>query len=112
MDLTAEAMNGALIVRVGEARLDAAIAIQFKDRMREILLQPAPSVVLDLAAVEFLDSSGLGALVAVMKSMAPGRKLELTGLSANVEKVFRLTRMDSVFSIRAAAPRGKMRDFG
>lgn len=112
MDLTAEAINGALVVRIGEARLDAAIAIQFKDRMREVLLQPAPRVVLDLAAVEFLDSSGLGALVAVMKGLAPGRKLELLGLSANVEKVFRLTRMDSVFAITPAAPRGGLRDAG
>lgn len=110
MNLSAEASNGALVVRLGEARLDAAIAIQFKDRMREILLQPSPLIVLDLSDVGFLDSSGLGAIVAVMKGLATGRKLALRGLTPNVEKVFRLTRMDSVFSIQTAAPQSGLRD--
>lgn len=99
MNLYAEARQGALVVSVREERLDAAIAIRFKDRMREVTSQPSARVVLDLSAVEFLDSSGLGAVVAVMKSLAPDRPLDLSGLSPNVERVFRLTRMDSVFTI-------------
>ena len=101
MNLYAEACEGALVVHLGEERLDAAIAIRFKDRMREITTQPARRVILDLSPVNFLDSSGLGAVVAVMKSLAPARQLELSGLSPNVEKVFRLTRMDSVFRIHS-----------
>lgn len=112
MKLSAEACDGALVVRLGEARLDAAIAIQFKDLMREVLLQPSPRVVLDLSDVGFLDSSGLGAIVSVMKGLSPGRQLELRGLTTNVEKVFRLTRMDSVFSIRANGPDTALRDAG
>ena len=54
---------------------------------------------LDLSRVGFLDSSGLGAVVAVMKLIGPNRKLELAGLTPNVDKVFRLTRMDSIFTI-------------
>ena len=103
MNLSAEACDGALLVRVGEERLDAAIAIRFKDKMREITTQPAPRVILDMSQVVFLDSSGLGAVVAVMKSLAPSRQLELAGLTPNVAKVFRLTRMDSVFRIHASA---------
>lgn len=99
MNLYAEARGGALVVSVREERLDAAIAIRFKDRMREVTSQPSARVVLDLSAVEFLDSSGLGAVVAVMKSLPPERPLELAGLSPNVARVFRLTRMDSVFNI-------------
>ena len=38
-----------------------------------------------------------------MKLLENGQKLELAGLTPNVEKVFRLTRMDSVFSIHANA---------
>jgi anti-sigma B factor antagonist len=61
--------------------------------------------------VNFLDSSGLGAVVAVMKLLMPARKLELAGLTATVEKVFRLTRMDSVFTIHTVVP-GALRDVG
>lgn len=102
MNLIAEAFAGALVVRIGEERLDAAIALRFKDRMREICAQPAPRVVLDMSHVDFLDSSGLGAVVAVMKALGPHRNLELAGLTPNVAKVFRLTRMDSVFRIHAS----------
>lgn len=67
--------------------------------MREVTVQPAPRVVLDMSRVGFLDSSGLGALVAVMKFLAPARRLELACLQPNVEKVLKLTRMDTVFHI-------------
>ena len=57
------------------------------------------TVILDLGLVEFLDSSGLGALVAARKLLGEGRMLELAGLTPAVEKVMTLTRMGSVFPI-------------
>lgn len=102
MNLYAEAHDGALVVRVDEDRLDAAVAIRFKDQMRALAAQPAQRVILDLCRVGFLDSSGLGAIVAVMKALAP-KPLELVGLTPNVDKVFRLTRMDSVVTIHKGA---------
>lgn len=106
MQLVAEHRGEILVVRAMDDRIDAACAIQFKDRMREITQDDSPRVVLDMSQVAFLDSSGLGAVVAVMKALAPDRRLELSGLTANVQKVFRLTRMDSVFVIHADVPDG------
>lgn len=111
MRLQAEHLGELLIVRVEELRIDAAVAIHFKDRMREVVQAPASRVILDLSAVTFLDSSGLGAVVAVRKLLGPDRALELAGLTPSVEKVFRLTRMDSVFTIHSRVPDG-MRDAG
>ena len=54
---------------------------------------------LDLSAVTFVDSSGLGAIVAAMKQVGAPQRLELAGLTRNVAKVFALTRMDRVFTI-------------
>ena len=102
MKLEVEDGAQVLVIRVDAARIDAAAAIQFKDRMREAFACPAPRVVLDLSRVDFMDSSGLGAVVAAMKLIAPGRRLELAGLSPTVDKVFRLTRMDRVFTIHAS----------
>ena len=104
MEIETERCGAVLRATVRAERIDAASAIAFKDRMREIAADSAHArVVLDLAAVDFLDSSGLGAVVAAMKAMGEGRQLELAGLSPKVEKVFRLTRMDSVFIIHASA---------
>ena len=104
MELRASEQDGVLVVAAMETRIDAAGAIRFKDEMRALVQHPAPRVLLDLSRVTFLDSSGLGAVVAVMKMLGPDRKLELAGLTPLVKKVFRLTRMDSVFTIHAEAP--------
>jgi anti-sigma B factor antagonist len=41
-----------------------------------------------------------------MKALAPDRKLELSGLTPTVQKVFRLTRMDTIFTIHDSLPSG------
>lgn len=91
-----------LVVTVDETRIDAAIATRFKDRLREIVLRGRKPVRLDMSRVDFMDSSGLGAMIAVRKALPESLPLVLDGLTPNVERVFRLTRMDSVFDIRPA----------
>ncbi len=103
MDLKTEEIGDARIVTVVENRIDAAVAIKFKDRMRELTVDGPKRVILDLSAVQFIDSSGLGAIVASMKQLGGARVLELAGLSPTVEKVFRLTRMDTVFKLHQNA---------
>jgi anti-sigma B factor antagonist len=99
MQLETEDREGALVVTVLADRIDAMVAVQFKDALRQATLGGPERVVLDLSRVAFLDSSGLGALVAAMKALGPERRLDLLSPTPAVEKVFRLTRMDSVFAI-------------
>ena len=99
MQLETIIRNDALVVTTMQPRIDAAVAIQFKDEMSDACNDGPARVVLDLGSVDFVDSSGLGAIVATMKLLAPDQKLELASLSENVDKVFRLTRTDSVFAI-------------
>jgi anti-sigma B factor antagonist len=99
MRLTREELADGCLIRVAEPRLDAAQAIQFKDKLRAVAGDQPGRVVLDMSQVDFLDSSGLGAVVAAMKLLGPDRPLELAGLTPTVAKVFRLTRMDTVFRI-------------
>jgi anti-sigma B factor antagonist len=99
MELTSSKEPGLQIVTVQGQRIDAAVALAFKDRMREATEDGDEIVLLDLNHVQFIDSSGLGAIVAAMKNLGPNRKLVLAGLTPTVDKVFRLTRMDSVFGV-------------
>ena len=104
MQLTTRKTDTGLVIRVEESRIDAAVAIEFKEAVRRAANGSGNPVILDLSQVTFLDSSGLGAVVAVMKLLAPERVLELAGLTPSVGRVFRLTRMDSVFTIHPRAP--------
>ncbi len=87
------------VITVGDARIDAAVAIQFKDQMRDLTRGVQGRIILNLTSVDFVDSSGLGAIVAALKQLGSDQSLELAALSPTVAKVFRLTRMDKVFLI-------------
>ena len=99
MSLESRIVNDAQVITVDGNRIDAAIAIKFKDDMRAETDSGATRVILDMSAVDFVDSSGLGAIVAAMKQLGDGRRLDLVGLTPTVDKVFRLTRMDTVFRL-------------
>ena len=99
MNISSQSKGDAMVLRIEEARVDAAVAIQFKGAVMEATKQAGSRVILDMSEVDFLDSSGLGAVVAIMKLLAPAKQLELAGLTPIVAKVFRLTRMDTVFRL-------------
>ena len=101
MKLSTKTEGHMQVISVLDSRIDAAVALAFKDAMRTETESGFKIVVLDLQKVHFIDSSGLGAIVATMKHLAPDRKLVLAGLTPAVDKVFRLTRMDTVFSLFA-----------
>lgn len=99
MSLTSTVQGETQVITVNADRIDAAMAVRFKEEMRAETESGPARVILDLTSVQFIDSSGLGAIVASMKQMGNDRRLDLAGLTPVVEKVFRLTRMDSVFTL-------------
>lgn len=99
MKLSLDQSGPADVIRVEEDRIDASVAVQFKDCFRALAADGTGPVVLDLGAVAFLDSSGLGAVVAARKLLGAGRALDLAGLQPAVEQVMVLTRMNTVFEI-------------
>lgn len=101
MQMICNEVDNALVVTVKDRRIDAAVAVRFKDNMLELTEHPSERVILDMSNVEFLDSSGLGAVVGSMKQLGRDRKLDLAALTPAVEKVFRITRMERVFNIFA-----------
>ena len=104
MDLHSTTHGTFKSITVNAERIDASVAIQFKDAMRAASDGGPDHVILDLGKVKFIDSSGLGAIVAAMKHMGKDRKLDLAALTPDVEKVFHLTRMDTVFTIHPDVP--------
>lgn len=109
MEISSKIVNDALIAKVEASRIDSAVAVQFKNKMREVTENGVARIVLDLSNVSFLDSSGLGAVVAAMKQLGSERILEIAGLTGAVEKVFKLTRMDTVFIIHKSVEAATVR---
>lgn len=99
MQFSTKTEDALRIISVQEDRIDAAVALEFKDALRAETDGGTDTVVLDLSNVQFIDSSGLGAIVATMKFLGADRKMALAGLTPTVARVFQLTRMDSVFNV-------------
>lgn len=87
------------VVKPYDRRMDAPSVVGFKAMMHDISESGAKHIVLDMSRIEFMDSSGLGALIAVLKRLSPDKKFEVSGLTPPVRRVFDLTRMDHVFRI-------------
>jgi len=94
-----------LIVEPLDARLDAQRAVAFKEILIGHVEAGNRQLVLDLSHVEFMDSSGLGAVVALLKRLGFDGVLVICGARDPVAGVFRLTRMDRV--IRLVADRAE-----
>ncbi|GGA16525.1 STAS domain-containing protein [Neptunicoccus cionae] len=91
--------GGITVVRLCGPRLDAAQSVRFKEALRDISDRGADHILLDMSCIQFMDSSGLGAIVTVLKQMGQAKTLELAALSPIVAKVFALTRMDQIFQL-------------
>jgi anti-sigma B factor antagonist len=66
----------------------------FKDTLAELRAQGKKHVVLDLSAVAFLDSTGVGALIAGLASMRrDGGDIRIAGLEHRARDLFLMTRL-------------------
>ena len=88
-----------MVLVVREDRLDAAVASDFRDAMVKLAAEGAQQVVLDLDAVSFVDSTGLGAMVSGLKALPKGGSLVLCNVGETVAALLKLTRMDKVLTI-------------
>lgn len=97
--LTSELRNDVLVVHVVEKRVDASKAPLFKEEMTKCIESGQNQIVLDLSGVDFVDSSGLGAIVSCLKRLGPRGNLAIAGAKGAVSRLFTLTRMDKVFTL-------------
>ncbi|MEH2256623.1 STAS domain-containing protein [Nostoc sp.] len=81
--------------------LNAANALKFERDMTTALAQNGISIlVVDLAAVESLDSTGLMALLSTHKlALTLGRSCRLCAVAPQIRIIFELTQLDRVFEI-------------
>lgn len=80
-------------------RLDASVAPDFKQQLQGLIDDGHTRLILDLNEVNFVDSSGLGAIVATYKRLKPVGTLVILTTSQAVLTMFKLTRLEKVFTI-------------
>jgi anti-sigma B factor antagonist len=89
--------DGASVTVRGE--VDMATAPQLRDTLLELVDAGANRIVLDCRGLDFLDSSGIGVLIAVRKRLGDDGSLTLEAPQAHVRKVLELTGVTEHVSI-------------
>jgi anti-sigma B factor antagonist len=99
MQIKQKTLNEILVVTPLEKRIDVSSATDFKGKMIDWILQGHKRILLDLSQVDFIDSSGLGAIVSCLKTIGTNGDLVICGIRDTVMSLFQLTRMNRVFQI-------------
>ncbi len=88
------------VVLSPHGEVDYATGPQLKDAITDALVAGDVHVVVDLLDVDFLESTGLGALIGGRRrALALNGSLSLVCTSESLLKVFRITGLDTVFAI-------------
>jgi anti-sigma B factor antagonist len=96
MELTmqTEDVDGWIVATV-HGDIDLTTAPRLREQVVEIVLGGRPRVVIDLNGVDFVDSTGLGVLVGLLKrSRTHGGDLRLVSTRTSLRKVLELTSLD------------------
>ncbi|OPY03179.1 MAG: Anti-sigma-B factor antagonist [Syntrophorhabdus sp. PtaB.Bin047] len=101
MEIDEKKVGDVLVVLPREKRIDASVSTGFKGRMVDWINQGNRRIVLDLSQVDFIDSSGLGAIVSSLKTLGTEGDLVICGIRETVMGLFKITRMNRVFQIFA-----------
>ena len=85
--------------------LSGSIYVEEAAQLRESLVghidKGHKTFIIDLGGVDYIDSSGLGTLVAIPKrALQNGGSVVIKGLHGLVKDLFELTRLDKVFEIQ------------
>lgn len=83
-----------------EGEIDLSTSPILKETIYKILDSGHKNIILDLAGVRFMDSTGLGVLVAALKKASTqDGSVKLICANASIMKTFTLTGLDKVFLI-------------
>ncbi|GAA4622029.1 STAS domain-containing protein [Cellulomonas oligotrophica] len=97
MEIGTQVQPGGVAVLRPQGRLTMVTAGELKAEVERTVAEGHPVVVLDLADVPFVDSSGLGALVGALRTArTAGGDLRIARVGAQVATVLSLTTMDRV----------------
>ncbi len=99
MKVTAKNLGNIAILEI-EGEIDAEYAPQFKKSLAKLSLERQKKIILDLNKVTFVDSTGLGVMISLMRQLKEQEgELRLVGLQEEVRSVFEITRLYKVFEI-------------
>jgi len=99
MEIVTNERDGVVTLSL-KGRLDFSSSTTLKERVLDQMNEGRRQFVVNMAQVDFINSSGLGTLVSVLKEvrLAKGR-LVLVNLGTYVQEIFEITQLSHIFEI-------------
>lgn len=83
-----------------EGEIDFTGAPQVRKKFKDFMEHSSGDVELDLVELKYLDSSGLAVFIEARRMLIDkGRKITITSIHPQVEKIFRLTQVSELFGL-------------
>ncbi|HUV06027.1 MAG TPA: STAS domain-containing protein [Armatimonadota bacterium] len=101
LETAVKKVSGIPVVKVA-GEIDVYTAPEFKSAINEAISSGAADQVIDLADVSYMDSSGFGILLGAAKRVRPkGGSISLVGCSETIQRMLRITGLDTIFGMFA-----------
>lgn len=99
LGLDVQNVSGVPVLRVS-GEIDIYTAPLFKQSVVKLVSEGNNDVVIDLSEVTFMDSSGFGTLLGATRRLRPsGGGLHLAGANSTIQRMLRLTRLDTIMQV-------------
>jgi anti-sigma B factor antagonist len=96
----AQTSQGKTVTFTISGNLDATNCLEVRQRFEDVVAASPQSVVVDLSGLRLIDSSGVGAIVALFKRVrSSGGLFEIVGVTGQPLSIFRVLRLDKVFEV-------------
>ena len=83
-----------------DGELDVAGADKVKEHLNNLVEQNPVDIKIDCTNLEYIDSTGLGALIGVLKRLKVNEKdIYILNPRKNVKKIFDITGLDKIFKV-------------
>ena len=102
MEITVREKGPVTIVNLS-GRLDLSTGTRLKEHVKDLLEQDRSNIHLNMKGIDFINSSGLGALVSIMKEIRLRKgRLTLSDLANYVQEIFEITQLSHIFELFAS----------
>ncbi|MDR3120497.1 MAG: STAS domain-containing protein [Clostridiales bacterium] len=92
--------ESSVLIEIG-GEVDIFTCQELKDTLYQLVERHGKDLILDCTTLNYIDSTGLGVFVAVLKKVRQiDRQITIENLKESILKLFLITNLDSLFNIR------------
>ena len=100
MQFTVSEKEGAVIVMLEGEMVGGPDATLLTDKVHELIQADKKKIILDMARINYMNSSGLGILIGGLTAVRnQGGDIKLIHLASKLKELLRITKLDCVFDV-------------